>query len=1143
MSLSSTSIQRPVTIIMFTIGVVALGMIAFKNLAIDFLPPIKIPKLTVQTTYPNVSPEEVENTLTQPIESALGTVTGVKRTSSASREGISVVTAEFYWGTNMDFAMLEVREKLDQLRAGLPREAGRPTILKIDPSTEPVMTVAVSEKQREDRREMREEIALRSGAGPARLGGTISAGGAPSQLEGTQAGREENRERGSIGEKKENESTKYSQLVELKETARALIKRRIEQVEGVAQAAVLGGLEREIHVEIDMRKLQAHGLTLDQVSAALAAANLNLPGGTIKYGLFRYSLRTVGEFKRVDEIRNVIVAKISNGRTIRVSDIGSVSDTFKERAGLTRYNGSEIIALQVRKEAGTNTVQVSERVHTVLQQLRDEYPNLKLDVITDQAEFISKSIDDVEQAIVIGAFLAFLVLFFFLKGVRYPVIIGLCMPISILATFIVMYFIRINLNIISLTGLAIGIGMLGDNAIVVIENVTRLRERGMSLIESAIEGSREINLAVTASTLTNVAIFLPIIFVEGVASQLFLDMGITMTVSLLVSLVVAVTLVPMLVSRQIVLKRKDYSVRQYLKLAVALQRSMPGRIWFWITVPIRALLALSVWLYFNLLNLFDQLFTTISPPFHRIVDGVRSSSNAGLTRYLNWALQHRFTVVVGTVGLFILSILVSLTIKTEPAPDIDQSRFSVQVMMPKGSTLEGTSSFALQIEQVILKLHSVKGVYTSAGITDEQNYWTVSNAAAERADLEVKVSNQAETDNVITEVRATLARMQTSLSGVTFNVKKRGTTFEQILQPEQNDIKIRILGKDPATSFRIADEFAPKLREIPALVDLQTGAQKGSPEYRIVIDRDRAARYGLSVQTVAQAIAQHVRGKEATFLSDFDRKVTVRVQPVIEQQRTMEDLLAASITVGETSIPIRELIEWKRTEGYSEIWRENQQRAVLMTANVSGRSVGSVVEEIERRAAEFTFPAGYRISVGGENEEIQESFRSLFIVILLSLFLVYMILAAEYESILYPFVILLSSPLAFIGAIGAMVLAGQNYNVMSLIGIVIMIGAVDNDAVIAVDIITSMRRDGVALFDAVKEGMQKRLRPILMTTVTTVLGVIPLIFEFGTGSELVRALTIPLVGGLIASTLFTIVFIPIVYTYIDKWAIGRGSRG
>ncbi len=1120
MSLPTLSIRRPVTTLMFFLGVVFLGIIAFQNLAVDFLPSVQIPRLAVQTTYADVSPEELENTVTQPIEAGLLTVTGAKKVSSVSREGLSVVTVEFHWGTNMDFAMLEVREKLDQLRAALPREAGRPTILKVDPTTEPIMTIAVSEA--------REKAPEPHPLTPARSLEESNAGNALAPT--------------FSGPRSMQAGVELHRLVELKEVARALIKRRIEQVNGVAQASVLGGLEREIVVEIDRRKLEALGLSIDQVSQALASANLNLPGGTIKRGLFRYSLRTVGEFTRVDEIRHVPVHQTSAGRVIRISDLGSVQDTFRERIGITRYNGEEIIAIHVRKEAGSNTVEVSRRVHGVLEQLRQEYPNLRVDVIADQAEFISKSITDVKSAIVIGAVLAFLVLFFFLRNVKYPIIIGLTMPISILATFVAMYFLGINLNVISLTGLALGIGMLGDNATIVIENVTRLREKGLGILEAAVQGAQEITLAVTTATLTNVAIFLPIIFVRGVAQQLFVDMGVTMTISLLVSLLVAATLVPMLLSRETSLVLRPFSVEQHLKLPTAAQRGLFRWIWILFTYPIRLILATLLALLITAAASLVTLLQKISPGFYGVVDKLSSAGYKGLEGFLSWALNRRGLVIGATLGVFAAAVWISTLIPSEPAPDIDQSRFRVEVHMPKGATLESTSRLIHTLERDFLQLPGVMGVYSGIGITEERAPLALLGASMEKADLEIKVKQEALTGEVIESVRTYLAGIQPSLGGVEFSVKRRGTTFEQILRPEPNDVKIRVTGPDLQIAHQVGEKFLDRLIGIKGLVDVRSSMQKGSPQYEIVVDREKASRHGLSVRRVAEEIVQQVRGKEATYLSDFDRKITIRVQLTPEQKKDIENILSSTIRAGSSSIPVRELVQWQRTEGHAEIWRENSQRVALIAANVSGRSVGGVVRDIEDAAAKFPLPSSYRISVGGEREEIQESFRSLLIIILLSIFLVYMILAAEYESILYPFVILLTSPLAFIGAILAMALTGQNYNVMSIIGLVIMIGAVDNDAVIAVDIITAFRRQGIGLIEAVKEGMKRRLRPILMTTATTVLGIIPLTFEFGAGSELVRALTAPLVGGLLASTLFTIVAIPVVYTYVDLWAVGRKQK-
>jgi HAE1 family hydrophobic/amphiphilic exporter-1 len=495
--------------------------------------------------------------------------------------------------------------------------------------------------------------------------------------------------------------------------------------------------------------------------------------------------------------------------------------------------------------------------------------------------------------------------------------------------------------------------------------------------------------------------------------------------------------------------------------------------------------------------------------------------------------------MVATVGLLLLSVLFACLIPAEPAPDIDQKRFLLQVNMPRGTSLEGISIFARALEDRLAALAGVKGVFARVGLTEDNSFWNLGETAPEVALLEVNMSEAGMTGAIMDSTRSLLRALSASTVGIEYAVKPRGTSFEQILRPEANDIICRITGRDAETVERLADIFAKRIRPIHGLVDLRASQQEGTPEYRITVDREAASRHGLSVQAVAAHLIQHVRGHEATTLSDFDRKITVRVQPSMKSRNDINVLLASTLSGAGNDTPVRSLVQCTESEGFAELWRENQQRALVLAANVNGRSVGSVVAELDAVVRDLRPPPGYAIRIGGENEEIRESFEGLSIVILLSLFLVFMILAAEYESILYPLVILLTSPLAFVGAILAMVMTGQNFNVMSLVGLVIMIGAVDNDAVILVDLITALRRAGMEVHEAIRAGVQQRLRPILMTTATTVLGVIPLVFEFGTGSELVRALTTPLVGGLVASTLFTVTTIPVVYATIDRWGAGR----
>lgn len=1024
MSIPGTAVQRPVTTWMFTLGLVIMGVIALSDLTIDFLPAIDVPSLTVQTVVSGCSPEDVQNTVTEPIESVLGTIPGVKGIRSVTREQMSTIAVAFDWGTDMDFAALSAREKLDQVRSLLPRETGRPTILRMDPSTQPVMTIAVTS------------------AGNIR-----------------KPGREK--------------------MLELMETVRALIKRRIEQVNGVAQAEVVGGVDREIHVDVHMAMIRALDIDLEQIGEALAASNVDIPSGTVREGLFRHSLRTVDELTALDEIRDLVIRQRASHRPIRVSDCAKVKDTCAERLGLTRFNGDEVIVVQVRKEAGGNTVAVSHGVRSVLDQLRVDHPDLRLEVIADDATFIEESIADVEQAIAIGSVLAFFVLFIFLRKPRYPIIIGLAMPVSVLATFAAMELLQITVNVISLTGLALGIGMLGDNAIVLMENVTRLREEGKSFREATIAGTHDILTAVIASTLTNVAVFLPIVFVDGIAARLFVDMGVTMTIALMASLIIAVTLVPMLLSRDVYRGRQEPNPSSY-----------------------------------GLLRLL-------------------------LERYLRWALDRPVTVLMTTVTFVGITGLLILFMRAESTPDVDRCRFVVQVRMPHGTSLAGLSDLSRIVEGRLQTLPGVRGVLARIGVSGNDGVWGTPIASGETADVDVLVQRSGFTGQLIDSARALCSSIVASTVGVEFSVKPRGTAFEHILRPEENDVRCVVSGRDPATAMHIAEAYGRAIQRVSGLVDIRTSLQEGDHEYVLSVNRDAVSLHGLTGRAVALRLAHLVRGRNATALRDFGREIPIRVQPYGRDRSTLASFLSTSLPSSGGWVPMRALVTVSQTRGVAEIWRENQQRVHLLVANVTGRAVADVVGELEEIAAGFRLPPGYEIRIGGENDEIRESFNDLLLVICLSVALVYMILAAEYESVLYPLVILLTSPLAATGAILAMVLTGQHFNVLSLVGLVIMIGAVDNDAVIAVDMITELRRQGMGAREAILRGMQNRLRPILMTTSTTMLGIVPLVLEFGTGSELVRALTIPLAGGLVTSTVFTVATIPVVYLLIDRWTGGR----
>ena len=1058
MSLSRISIERPVTVFMFTSGVVLLGVLAFRDLSVDFLPSVTVPRITVQTRLPGAPAENVEELVTSPIEAAIGTAPGLRRVSSVSRQGMSVVVAEFTWSTTMDIAMIDLRERMDQTRRLLPAGAGKPTLLWADPSEEPIMTLVI---------------------------GACSPSGNRTRENPTVAVRRD----GQIGDA-------TARLAEVADVCRSSIKHRIEQIEGIAQVLVAGAPNREIHVNADVDRLKSNSVSLDDLVTSLRNANVTLPGGAVRVGSVQIPLRIMGDLGGTEEIRRVVVSGESPGRCVRVDDVADVVEAYAERAGVVRLNGEEVLALYVRKESGANTVRVSRQVGDVLDRLRAEYPGYRFAVIDDQAGFIQRSVDDVWQAVVLGGILSFSVLFFFLKNPLYPAVAGLTIPVSILATFAAMYFLRITLNVISLTGLAIGVGMLGDNAIIVMENVTRLREQGVGKREAVLAAVREINVAATASTLTNVAVFLPVVLVEGVAGKLFADMGVTMAIALLVSLVVAVTLVPAIVARRN--RRASLSTQRRQAIVASL------------VAPIRRSLC-------------------------RTADGMNRSAVAVLTRYLSWALNHR-RAVVGAACLVVAAVVaLALTIPGESVPEIRQRWYCVDLTVPKETPPEAAVRFSALLEDWLRSLPEVEAVCAVTGITDDLFAWKVRSASAGRGTIDVCVKDRADVEPVMARTRGFLTEMRRQTIGLEFAVRGRGTALEKLLRPGASDVEIRVSGPDRKTAADVARRFVESVTLVHGLEDLRLGRQDASPGYALSIDREQSWRYGVSVRDAARSVMAGLQGVESTALSDVDRNIPVKVYLTGSRAGTVEQLLDRPLVGGRNNIPMRALARWTRSSDDGEIRHENQRRVVVVEANISGRRVQAVLADLRRKADRMDVPPGYAIAFGGENEQVRESLSSLAIILVLSVFAVYMILASEYESVILPFVILLTSPLAFVGAILAMAMTGDHYNVMSMVGLVIMVGAVDNDAVIAVDVIASLRRAGMPLHDAVREGLVRRLRAILMTTATTVLGVFPLLLGSGSGSDLVRALTVPLVGGLLSSTFFTLSVIPVVYAIVDRW--------
>ncbi len=1076
MSLPRGSTRRPVAVAMLFLAIVLLGGISFSRLPIDLLPDVSYPRLVVYTSYPDVAPAEVERLVTELVEAQGAGVPGVEKVTSVSREGVSLVTLRFAWGTDMDFAMLGLRERLDNVRDALPESATRPRILRVDPVSEPVLVVS-------------------------------AAGG--------------------------------EDLWQTKELAETVFRRRLEQLEGVAEAAVTGGLDREIQVEVDPELLDAYRVSIEQVGQALAASNYSAPGGTILRGRYRYPVRTLGEFQDVAQMRDVVVARQPQyaapgseqqigERLVRLRDVATVIDGFAEREAVARYNGTESVGLLIFKEPGANTVAVAEDVQGTLDQLMSEYPGFRLDVASSQADFIADSISNVVSALLFGGLLAFLVLFFFLRDPRYPVGVALAIPISVIAAFALMEAFDVSLNIMSLGGLALGVGMLVDNSIVVLENIFRHRELGKDAVESAAVGAEEVQGAITASTLTTISVFGPIIYVEGVAGELFGDLSLAVAFSLLASLLVALTLLPSFAARFTgglrptsdlpddpdpepvpgLVGRALGRARDALVLSVvALGRLIRDLAVFWL----RGLGHVVRPVTSRAFRAFDRAFARFADRYHRTLEG---------------ALDRRGTVMLASVAALGLSLAGAGFLQRDLLPDVDQGAFDVRLALEEGTSLSATLDAATDIESSLLADPAVDAVFSRIGRDVRSYAESEEGTGLHTAAFQVRVLPGAPTLDVIDRLRPVAERFP---AGAVSFQSGQATAMGKLLGGGEADIAVRIRGEDLDRAFARAQEVRARLAELGAVSNVRIAQERGVPQVQIEILRDQAARYGIDPRRVAETLERSNRGDFATEFVDFDRKIDVVVRLPDRLRYSMESLDRIRVD----GVPVRELIRVREALAPAEVSREDQGRVTVVYADVVTGGLAAAIADVNGAIATLPREAGLRMDVGGENEEMRRSFRDLGFAFALALLLVYMILAAQFESLFQPLTILVAVPLALVGAIAALGLAGEGLNTMSLIGVVILIGIVVNDAIVKVDFINQARARGADLRSAILEAGRVRLRPIVMTTVTTVLGLTPMALGLGRGADLRAPLAIAVIGGLVVATLLTLIVVPVVYSLIE----------
>ena len=1073
MNIVDFATRRRVTIGMTTLTLVLFGLIALSGLKVNLLPDLSYPTLTVRTEYEGAAPIEIENLISQPVEEALGVVKNVRKIHSVSRTGQSDVILEFTWGTDMEQASLETRDKLDIL--SLPLEAKKPILLRFNPSTDPIIRLGLS------------------GSGAA-------------------AGSSE------------------AELKQLRRFADDELKKRLEPVAGVAAVKVGGGLEDEIDVSLDQQKLAQLNLRVSDVVDRLRNENVNVSAGRIEEGSQRYLVRTINQFSNLDQMREMLV-KVENGVPVRLKDIADVRQGYKEREGIVRIDAHEAIELAVYKEGDGNTVAVANAVNKALEKLKSTLPpGASLTTIDDQSVFIQHSLDDVRNDALIGGTLAILMIFFFLGHGRSTFIISLSLPISLIATFFFMGQADLSLNVMSLGGLALATGMVVDDSIVVLENIARLREEGHSILDATVKGASEVSMAVTASTLTTVAVFFPLVFVEGVAGQLFRDQSLTITFAMLISLVVAMTLIPMMASLQ---GRSPLAFRDEPPKA---PKPLPRNVL--LRVPVRILRAIGEGLFQILPRLIVVVVGFVAKLFNwtigaalrwigRRVVGTYDRSARLYHRMLPGAMDRPW-LVLGTAALaFAISIAIIPSLGMDLIPSLAQGRFETTIKLPPGTPLAETDALVTQIERQHARDPNIASIYGVAG-TGTRLDATPTESGENIARLLVTLkpgSGDREEAAAMNALRATLATRSDA------EVKFARPALFSFSTP----LEIEIRGYDLDALTTAGKKLGTLLAESDRFADIKSTVEDGYPEVQIRFDQDRAAALGLTTRQISDAVVTKVRGEVATRYNFRDRKIDVLARVRESDRASVEDIRNLIVNPGaDRPIRLSAVAEVTASEGPSEIHRVDQERVAIISANLRHGDLGSAVSEVRSILARTPLAAGVSVHIGGQGEEMDASTRSMLFAFGLAIFLVYLVMASQFESLVHPFVIMFSIPLALVGAVLALKLTGTPISVVVFIGLIMLAGIVVKNAIVLIDRVNQLREEGHAKREAIILAAESRLRPIAMTTLATLLGFLPLAIGLGEGSEVRSPMAITVIGGLAVSTLLTLVVIPIVYELVDR---------
>jgi HAE1 family hydrophobic/amphiphilic exporter-1 len=1018
MNLPRFSVNRPIFTTMVTLIFVILGAVSLNRLQIDMLPSIELPTLTIRTDYEGASPEVMERLVTQIVEEIVATVPGIEEITSTSSEGRSSVSVSFAWGTPIDTAAIDVQGKIENEINELPDEIVRPRVQKFDIARFPVVLLGIS-----------------SNLDP----------------------------------------------VELTELIEDQIRYRFARVPGVAQVDVWGGYNREVRIEVDPDRLKAAAIPLDRVLNAIRDANLDLPTGKIEQGRYEVSLRAPAEFVNLDQIRETVVAQ-TEGAVATLGQIADVKDTYQKLTRIIRVNGGRGLRVAIRKQADANTVEVSKRILDEIQAVNQAFPQINIVPVINQGNFIERSIKNVARSVLYGGGLAIAVLLFFLRNMQSTLVISLSIPISIVATFTMIYFGGFTLNLMTLGGLALGVGMMVDSSIVVLENIFRRQtEKGEASMAASIEGAREVGPAILASTITTLVIFLPLVFMRGVSGILFKELGYVIIFSLICSLAVAMSLVPMLASKLMAKGEKG-------------RNTMESRT-----------------------NHFAAASGKLFAGFQDTYLGV-----------LRWALGHRLWTVISAVLLFAASLLILPLIGTEFLPPSDEGEVRINGKMEIGTRLDLVDRQTQIMEQIVQP--AVPEAVASV-VSIGASGWRLGAGSEGSIRISLLPTTQRERSN--TEIAKDLRRrLDGQIPGMEVRVRAPQGQFilERILGSDEG-LTVEIRGFELATLDKLAHQAAELIRLVDGVTDIQTSLEAGAPQQDLNINREKVADLGLTVRDVTQLLQTAVAGSIAGEYRAGGNSYRILLQLKDAEKRSVEEIMNLLLTSASgDKVALRNVVSAEPSRGPVLIDRKDQQRRVTVRVNVTDRDLGSVAREIQSLMNGIARPVGYDLAVTGDFEEQQKAFKELVISLILALALVYMVLACQYESFLNPLVVMFSVPFAAIGVLVTLFLTATTLNVQSYIGCIMLGGIVVNNAILLVDQTSRLVRKGLPTHEALLESGRRRLRPILMTTLTTILGLLPLALGIGEGSEAQAPLARAVVGGLIGSTLITLVLIPVIYS-------------